>query len=61
MQNLGLTTKAWATKLDRNRKEIERRWGKQLYRIFQLYLWGSAEGFSSGMIDAYRIVLKLPI
>jgi cyclopropane-fatty-acyl-phospholipid synthase len=58
--NYYLTTKAWAQKLDYSRKEIEQRWGKQLYRIFQLYLWGSAEGFHSGMIDAYRVVLRLP-
>jgi len=58
--NYYLTTKAWAQKLDNSRKEIEQQWGKQLYRIFQLYLWGSAEGFHSGMIDAYRLVLKLP-
>ncbi len=59
--NYYLTTKAWAQKLDENRKTIEEQWSKQLYRIFQLYLWGSAEGFNSGMIDAYRVVLKLPV
>jgi cyclopropane-fatty-acyl-phospholipid synthase len=59
--NYYLTTKAWAEKLDLSREEIEQRWGKKLYRIFQLYLWGSAQGFSSGMIDAYRVVLKLPL
>lgn len=58
--NYYLTTRAWAERLDQHREEIEQRWGKQLYRIFQLYLWGSAEGFYSGMIDAYRVVLKLP-
>ncbi len=58
--NYHLTTKAWAERLDQHREEIEQRWGKCLYRIFQLYLWGSAEGFQSGMIDAYRVVLKLP-
>lgn len=58
--NYYLTTKTWAQKLDNNREKIEQQWGKQLYRIFQLYLWGSAEGFHSGMIDAYRVVLKLP-
>ncbi len=57
--NYHLTTKAWAERLDSNREEIERRWGTRLYRIFQLYLWGSAEGFQSGMIDAYRVVLRL--
>ena len=58
--NYYLTTKAWAEKLDSHRETIEQKWSKQLYRIFQLYLWGSAEGFDSGMIDAYRVVLKLP-
>jgi len=58
--NYYLTTKAWAQRLDNNREHIEQSWGKQLYRIFQLYLWGSAEGFHSSMIDAYRVVLRLP-
>ena len=58
--NYYLTTKAWAQKLDNHREQIEQKWGKQLYRIFRLYLWGSAEGFHSGMIDAYRVVLRLP-
>ena len=58
--NYYLTTKAWAERLHQNREVIEQRWGKKLYRIFQLYLWGSAEGFNSGMIDAYRVVLALP-
>jgi len=58
--NYHLTTKAWAERLDAAREEIERRWGPRLYRTFQLYLWGSAEGFETGMIDAYRLVLRLP-
>lgn len=56
--NYYLTTKEWAERLDRNREEIERRWGKKLHRIFQLYLWGSAEGFKSAMIEAFRVVLR---
>ncbi|MDA3874240.1 MAG: class I SAM-dependent methyltransferase [Kiritimatiellae bacterium] len=58
--NYYLTTKTWAENLDRHRADIEQKWGQQLYRIFQLYLWGSAEGFHSGMIGAYRLVLQLP-
>lgn len=56
--NYYLTTKEWAKRLDANRSIIEERWGSKLYKIFQLYLWGSAEGFHSGMIDAYRLVLQ---
>ena len=58
--NYYLTTRTWAQNLEDNRAAIEQRWGKQLFRMFQLYLRGSAEGFHSGMIDAYRLVLKLP-
>lgn len=58
--NYYLTTKKWAENLDRNRAAIEQKWGAHLHRIFRLYLWGSAEGFHSGMIDAYRVVLRLP-
>jgi cyclopropane-fatty-acyl-phospholipid synthase len=57
--NYYLTTKAWAERLDAHREVIERRWGPQLYRIFRLYLWGSSEGFYSGVLDAYRVVLQL--
>jgi cyclopropane-fatty-acyl-phospholipid synthase len=57
--NYYLTCREWAKRLDTNRAEIERRWGKKLYRIFQLYLWGSAQGFYSGMLEAYRLVLRL--
>jgi cyclopropane-fatty-acyl-phospholipid synthase len=58
--NYYLTTRIWAERLDSHREEIERRWGRQLYRTFQLYLWGSSEGFYNGMLDAYRVVLRLP-
>jgi cyclopropane-fatty-acyl-phospholipid synthase len=58
--NYYLTCKAWAERLDANCKEIEERWGRALHRTFQLYLWGSAEGFKNGMLDAYRVVFRLP-
>ncbi|HSU15110.1 class I SAM-dependent methyltransferase [Longimicrobium sp.] len=55
-----LTLRHWATNLDRAREEIERRWGKELYRKFQLYLWGAAEGHRSERNQAYRVVLENP-
>ncbi len=60
-RNYYLTTKAWADRLEANRKLIEQRWGQQLFRIFQLYLLGSAEGFRSGKLQAYRVVLQKPV
>lgn len=58
--NYYLTCREWARRLDQNRETIEKKWGKALHRTFQLYLWGSAEGFLSGSIQAYRLVLQLP-
>ncbi|WP_438839590.1 SAM-dependent methyltransferase [Algoriphagus aestuariicola] len=55
-----LTCREWAKRLDSNQSIIEERWGKALHRTFQLYLWGSAEGFLSGAIQAYRVLLQLP-
>ena len=58
--NYYLTCKEWAKRLDSHREVIEEKWGKALHRTFQLYLWGSAEGFMAGTIQAYRVVLQLP-
>ena len=52
-----LTSRHWAENLDRNRAEIERRWGKDLHRKFQLYLWGTADGFRVDRNQAYRVLL----
>lgn len=55
-----LTCREWAKNLESGRKEICTRWGDTLYRIFRLYLWGSAYAFYSRSMDAYRVVLKRP-
>ena len=55
-----LTCREWAKNLEAQRKEICDRWGDQLYRVFRLYLWGSAYAFNSRSMDAYRVVLRRP-
>lgn len=55
-----LTTLRWAERLDRHAAEIERRWGRALYRKFQLYLWGSYDLFRRDGLQAYRLVLQRP-
>jgi cyclopropane-fatty-acyl-phospholipid synthase len=55
-----LTAKAWAENLDRNREEIETRWGRELYRVFRIYLWATADSFRIDNSQAYRVVLHLP-
>ena len=58
--NYALTCTMWGERLDAAREEIVGRWGEPLYRRFRLFLWGSAAGFSTGRILAYRWVLRLP-
>ena len=55
-----LTCKRWAERLDAKRDEIVARWGEPLYRRFRLFLWGSAAGFDTGLVQAYRWVLRMP-
>lgn len=58
--NYFLTCKMWGERLDAAREEVVGRWGEPLYRKFRLFLWGSAAGFATGKILAYRWVLQLP-
>ncbi|MFY1701512.1 MULTISPECIES: class I SAM-dependent methyltransferase [Micromonospora] len=58
--NYHLTCREWARRLDAARDEIVQRWGDPLYRRFRLFLWGSAAGFDTGLVQAYRWVLHLP-
>lgn len=55
-----LTCKAWAENLEAHREEIEQRWGRRLFRRFQLYLWGCVDAFTRDNLTAYRLVLQLP-
>jgi len=58
--NYYLTCLLWAQRLDARRDEIVARWGEPLYRRFRLFLWGSAAGFDTGLVQAYRWVLRMP-
>jgi len=58
--NYELTCRRWAANVERHRDEIIRRWGKALYRRFQLYLWGCVDVFARRVFGAYRVVLELP-
>jgi cyclopropane-fatty-acyl-phospholipid synthase len=58
--NYYLTCKRWAQRLDAAREDVIRSWGEPLYRRFRLFLWGSAAGFDTGLVQAYRWVLHMP-
>jgi cyclopropane-fatty-acyl-phospholipid synthase len=58
--NYYLTCREWDRRLEEARDHIVSRWGEALYRRFRLFLCGSAAGFRSGHIQAYRWVIQLP-
>ena len=58
--NYFLTCQRWAQRLDAARDDVVKRWGEPLYRRFRLFLWGSAAGFDTGLVQAYRWVLRMP-
>ncbi|MFC7479210.1 class I SAM-dependent methyltransferase [Luedemannella flava] len=58
--NYYLTCREWARRLDAARDQVVSRWGDPLYRRFRIFLWGSAAGFNTGLVQAYRWVLQLP-
>ncbi|MFD7658906.1 class I SAM-dependent methyltransferase [Actinosynnema sp. NPDC059797] len=58
--NYFLTCREWARRLDAARDEVVERWGAALHRRFRLFLWASALGFDSDLLQAYRWTLELP-
>ncbi|MFT3767382.1 MAG: class I SAM-dependent methyltransferase [Minicystis sp.] len=59
-RNYMLTTQRWAESLERHRDTIVARWGERQYRRFRVYLWGCVQGFASGNLGAYHLLLQLP-
>jgi cyclopropane-fatty-acyl-phospholipid synthase len=57
--NYFLTCRAWAQRLDARREDIVAQWGDELYRRFRIFLWGSASGFDTRLVQAYRWTLRL--
>lgn len=53
-----LTLMHWGMNLDKHKDEIIKRWGRTLYRKFQLYFWGCSFGMLHNEIQAYRVVLR---
>lgn len=57
-----LTCREWAKRIWRRpQREVCSQWDERLYRIFRLYLWGSAYAFYSRSLDAYRVVMERPL
>jgi cyclopropane-fatty-acyl-phospholipid synthase len=54
------TLRAWLANLERNRDAAVGAAGEQSYRVWRLYLAGSAQGFRSGRIAVYQALLAKP-
>ncbi|MHB8440666.1 MAG: class I SAM-dependent methyltransferase [Candidatus Tyrphobacter sp.] len=54
------TLRAWVANLERHRTEAVDAAGEQSYRIWRLYLAGSAQGFRSVRIAIYQSLLARP-
>ncbi len=54
------TLRAWVAKLERNRSEAIAAGGETSYRLWRLYLAGSAQGFNIGRIGVFQSLLARP-
>ena len=54
------TLRAWVANLERNRNEAIAAAGETSYRLWRLYIAGSAQGFNVGRIGVYQSLLAKP-
>ncbi len=54
------TLRAWVTNLERNRDAAIAAAGEESYRLWRLYMAGSAQGFRVGRIGVYQSLLARP-
>lgn len=54
------TLRAWVANLERNRNEATAAAGEASYRLWRLYLAGSAQGFNIGRIGVFQSLLARP-
>lgn len=56
-----LTAKHWAKNLEKNRKAALACSSETIFRMFQVYLWGTVDVFRRDIMQAYRVLLRLPL
>jgi cyclopropane-fatty-acyl-phospholipid synthase len=55
-----LTLRAWVRRLEASHDDAVRAAGEETYRVFRLYLAGSAHGFETGRISIFQTLLVNP-
>lgn len=53
-----LTIREWARRLDAAQDDVERRWGRDVYRAWRVFLWGGAHAFMTNRLQAYHVVAE---
>jgi cyclopropane-fatty-acyl-phospholipid synthase len=56
-----LTTRAWLRRLEERHAEARELVGETRYRVFRLYLAGSAAGFATGRLNVQQLLLLNPV
>jgi cyclopropane-fatty-acyl-phospholipid synthase len=59
-EHYALTLRQWLRRLEQADKETERLTSEKTYRIWRLYLAGSAHGFRMGRLNVYQSLLVKP-
>ncbi|MBC5824460.1 MAG: class I SAM-dependent methyltransferase [Candidatus Eremiobacteraeota bacterium] len=54
------TLREWVLNLERNRTEAIQAAGERTYRVWRLYMAGSAQGFASGRLGIFQALLAKP-
>lgn len=54
-----LTAKHWAQNLEKHKDIAVAKSSEAIFRMFQVYLWGTVDAFSRDRMQAYRLLLRL--
>ena len=59
-QHYYLTLKHWVNRLQAHHERIKRFCGEEIYRVWRLYMAGSAYNFNTGKLNIYQTLLRKP-
>jgi cyclopropane-fatty-acyl-phospholipid synthase len=60
-EHYALTLRQWVQRLESKSEEARRIVGDLTYRIWRLYMSGSAHGFKTGRLNLYQVLLSKPL
>jgi cyclopropane-fatty-acyl-phospholipid synthase len=60
-EHYALTLRRWVRRIESKGAEAVREAGEQVYRIWRLYMAGSAHAFCTGRLNLYQVLLSKPV